>query len=136
MMQYILDTNVISELTKSQRNQNFRNWIGSLAAIDLYLSVISIGEMRKGIEMLRPRDAERATNLETWLTRLLSIYSGRILPFDQDVADRWGKVMALHPSMPVLDTQIAATALHHGMTVATRNVRDFVNSGVPVYNPF
>jgi predicted nucleic acid-binding protein len=86
--------------------------------------------------MLRPRDAGRAANLDAWLTRLLSIYGGRILPFDQDVADRWGKVMALHPSMPVLDTQIAATALHHGMTVATRNVRDFVTSGVPVFDPF
>jgi toxin FitB len=86
--------------------------------------------------MLRPRDAMRASSLETWLTFLLSMYSGRILPFDQDVADRWGKVMTLHPSMPVLDTQIAATALHHGITVATRNVRNFVSSGMLVYDPF
>jgi predicted nucleic acid-binding protein len=102
---------------------------------NVFLSVITLGEIRRGIENLRPKDAKTADGLERWLAGLESHYGDRILPISAAVADRWGRLSPAQP-LPVSDGLIAATALEHTLTVATRNVSDFQRSGAGTFNPF
>lgn len=107
-----------------------------MAAEDIYLSVVTIGEIRRGLENVRARgDREQAGRLEAWLDKVVTDFSDRILEFDLDCAQVWGKLMSPHPQHPI-DKQIAAIALIYDLTVVTRNTDDFVSSGVRSLNPF
>jgi toxin FitB len=136
---YLVDTDVISELRK-KKNANvgviafFKE--ASSSDVALYLAAMTIGELRRGVELVRYRgDAQQAQTLERWLDRLLSDFGDRILAFDADVAQVWGRLRAPHPENP-LDKQIAATALIHDLVLVTRNVKHFAATGVKVFNPF
>jgi predicted nucleic acid-binding protein len=135
-MNFLLDTNVISELRKGARADcNVTAWFQSLNDGDLYLSALVLGEIRKGIELLRRRDVLQATALDGWLNRIIVEFADRILPVDRLVADEWGRIAALR-SIPPIDALLAATAKVHGMILATRNETDFATTGVPLLNPF
>ena len=134
---YILDTNVVSELRKANKaNQNVTQWAQPLVPATLYISVISVLELEIGILLMERRDREQGSILRTWMNRhVLPTFSGRILGIDTTVAQRCA---ALHVPSPRSDRDalIAATALVHGLTVATRNVADFEAMGVGVLNPW
>ncbi len=134
---YLLDTNVISELRKGGRaNPGVTAFFATLAPEDIYLSVVTIGEIRRGLENVRARgDREQAGRLETWLDKVVTDFSDRILDFDLECAQVWGKLMSPHPQHPI-DKQIAAIALIYDLTVVTRNTDDFVSRGVRKLNPF
>jgi predicted nucleic acid-binding protein len=102
---------------------------------DIYLSALTVGEIRKGIEKIRPRDPRAALALESWLGDVVAAHSDRILPVDKGVAERWGHLNAPDP-LPVLDGLLAATAQVHGLTLVTRNLKDVERSGVSCQNPF
>ena len=136
---FLLDTNVISELVKPRPNAGVTKWISSVEEESLYLSVLTFGEIRKGINLL-PANARRAS-LESWLERDLVIrFAGRILPIDREVADRWGQISAeisiKKKVLPVIDGLIAATALERNLTAVTRNSGDIELTKVPVLNPW
>lgn len=136
---YILDTNVVSELRKvrlGKADKGVAAWADSVAATDLYLSVITVQELEIGVLLAERRDPAQGTMLRTWLTNhVLPAFSGRILPIDTTVAQRSAKLHVPNPS-PVRDGLIAATALVHGMTIVTRNIDDFVAAGVLLFNPW
>lgn len=135
-MSYLVDTNVISELRKGARaNARVRSWFEAVSDDEVYLSVLVIGEVRRGVEAVRRRDARHADALEHWLRRLVADHADRLLPLDIDVAEEWGRLAAVR-SVSVIDTLLAATARVHGLTLATRNVRDVAWTGVDCVNPF
>jgi len=134
---FLLDTVVISELRKPlrQRNPNLVNWIEAVSSQDLFVSVVTIGEIERGIERQRQLNPQFATSLAAWLDVVLRTYEGRILPVDIAVARRWGR-LSHQIGNKGLDLAIAATALENGLTVVTRNVSDFERTGVCVLDPF
>lgn len=134
---YLIDTNVISEARKGRRaNPGVQAFLRSADSGDIYLSVQTIGEIRRGLENIRNRgDIAQAQLLEGWLALVLTEYADRILDFDADCAQVWGKLMSPHPQHPI-DKQIAAIALIHDVTVVTRNVDDFKGTGARAHNPF
>lgn len=134
---YLVDTNVISEARKARKaNRGVVDFFRTNRSANLYLSVQSIGEIRRGIENVRGRgDPAQATRLESWLDVVLIDYADRILSFDSDCAQLWGRLMSPDASKPI-DRQIAAIALIHGLEVVTRNVQDFSSTGVNSLNPF
>jgi hypothetical protein len=136
---YLVDTNVISELRKARRDPNVVAWLGSAPDDGLYLSVITIGEIAKGIAKVRragsPQAVADADALQSWLEAVLSDFSPRILPVTVSVATRWGRLCDAHPQLAT-DMLIAATALEHDLTVATRDVDHFRPARVRVVNPF
>lgn len=134
-MGFLLDTNIVSELRKSTPDKHVRTWIDGVSASSLYLSALVIGELRQGVERLRPRDPFQAGILERWLEQVASGFHDRILPVTPDVAEEWGRLNARGP-LPVIDGLLAATAKIHGLTLVTRNVADVANCGVAVLNPF
>lgn len=139
MSGFLLDTNCISEVVRIVPNPRVVDWIESVDEQSLYLSVITIGEIRKGVDSLVL--GRRRRELEAWLQdKLPRRFAGRILPVDYKVAERWGSVAASMKRagtlLPILDALLAATALHHGLAVATRNARDFRNTGVAVFSPW
>ena len=135
-MNFLVDTNVISELRKGERcDRNVAAWYASIEEGDLYLSVLVTGEIRKGIEHARRRDPERAAVFERWLTEVAAAFGDRILPIDRTIADEWGRLSALR-TVPAIDGLLAATARVHGMTLATRNAADVAGLGTEVLNPF
>lgn len=132
---FLVDTDVLSALAKRRRHANVETWIGSQRTSDLFISVISIGEIERGIASQRRRDANFADMLTIWLDQLLAVYGDRVIPFDLASARRWGQLSAALGHHGA-DLQIAATALEHGLTVVTRNVSDFEPTSVPVLDPF
>ena len=136
-MRYLVDTNALSEIRKGARaDANVRRWWSGVAERDVHLSVIVLGEIRRGIELKRGRnDLAQANALEAWLGRLEATFAERILPVDAAVADLWGRLQ-VPDRRPVVDAFLAATALVHGLTVVTRNLRDFTGTGVPVLDPY
>lgn len=134
---FLLDTVVLSELRArpKQRNRNVVRWIGMVAPQEVFLSVVTIGEVERGIERQRQLDPLFAGQLADWLEATLRAYGDRILAVDVAVARRWGR-LSQRLGNKGLDLAIAATALEHGLTVATRNVSDFLPTGVAVLNPF
>ena len=135
-MSYLLDTNIISEVWKGDRcDPNVARWYAAVDDEELYLSVLVLGEVRKGIELVRPRDLAKTTALEQWLQAVQSAFGERIYPVDQAVADEWGRMNAPVP-VSVIDGLLAATAKVHGLTFATRNIADVRNTGAQLVNPF
>jgi len=135
-VKYLIDTNIISEVRKGARcDRDVAAWFESIADADIYLSVLVVGEIRKGIERARPNNPVQASALEQWLTELVRSFTERIMPIDQAVADEWGRMSAKR-SLSTIDALLAATAKVNGMTLATRNISDVVNLGVRVLNPF
>jgi len=133
---FLLDTNVVSELTRKRPSPKVLAWLQSVPSTDLFLSVITLGEIRKGIELKRAKHPTGAQQLEAWLHSLALQYGSRILVFDAEAADHWGRIMAAHPTVPVEDGQLAALALRHGHTLATRNVGHIARTGVAHIDPF
>ena len=137
MSGFLLDTNIISELVKAKPEPKVTAWIENIDESLLYLSVLTLGEIRKGITSLR--DGARRVSLEAWLDRDLVLrFSDRIISIDLDVADRWGRIAgnARKKPLPVIDGLLAATALHYDLTLVTRNIADIAGSGVAVFNPW
>ena len=132
---YLLDTDVISELRRRRRNRNIVAWISNVSAADLFLSVMTIGEIELGIARQRVRNPSFAKDLADWLEVTLRAYEERILPLTVGIARRWGR-LAAQLGNKQLDLAIAATALEHGLTVVTRNISDFEPTGVTVLDPF
>ncbi len=132
---FLLDTDVLSAFRKRDRNPGLLGWMSVQRMSDLYVSVVSVGEMERGITRQQRRNPEFAQVLAAWLDDLLTVYAERILPIDLAVARRWG-ILSGSLGHDNSDLFIAATALEHGLTVVTRNVRHFEPTGVPVLNPF
>ncbi len=133
---YLLDTNVISEIRKKDRcNTQVANWHKNVGTSELFLSVLVMGEIRKGVETLRKSDPLQAQHLERWLERLQIDFGDQILGVDTKVADEWGRMITMR-SVPVIDCYLAASAKVHKMTLVTRNVSDVAGLGADVFNPF
>jgi toxin FitB len=137
---FLLDTNVVSELMRPRPEPKVVSWVDATPEELLHLSVITLGEIRKGIERLDDDDPRRGS-LQSWLESDLRVrFAGRILVFDEGVASRWGQIeaLAVRQGRPLatIDAQLAATALHHGQTLVTRNTSDFRDTGVPLFNPW
>ena len=135
-MSYLLDTNVISEVRKGARcTASVAAWWSKVNEDELWLSALVIGEIRRGIELARKRDPQKATALETWLQDVVTGFDDRILTVDTKVAEEWGRLNALRP-LPVVDALLAATARVKGLTLVTRNGKDLTGVGVSIFNPF
>ena len=132
---FLVDTDVLSALAKRRRHANVEAWLGRQRGSDLFVSVISIGEIERGIALQRGKDPNFAVMLATWLDQTLNIYGDRVLPFDLASARRWGQLSATLGHHGA-DLQIAATAIERGLTVVTRNISDFEPAGVSVLDPF
>jgi predicted nucleic acid-binding protein len=135
-LSYLLDTNVLSELRRKVPDAGVINWFAKRPSTTLFLSVLTLGELRKGVEGVT--DSDRRMALLDWLeTELPAFFTGRILPVDVAVADRWGRmVAAAGRPIPAIDSLIGATAAHHGFSLVTRNVKDYANLGLDVINPW
>lgn len=135
-MSYLIDTNVISELAKQRRNKAVERWFGQIDACELYLSVLSVGEICHGIE--RASDDSKRRELVDWMDSvLLEWFSGRLLPVDEQVMRTWANICANTRTLPVMDSLVAAVARTHDLTLVTRNVRDFEDIvGLTVLNPW
>ena len=135
-MSYLLDTNVLSELRKGPRgNPHVAAWFAPVPDHAIYLSVLVIGEIRRGIERIRSRDPQAAATLERWLTHIVTGHRGRILAVGHAVAEAWGRMTATRP-LSTVDSLLAATAKVHGLTFVTRNTTDIAVTGVAYLNPF
>jgi hypothetical protein len=136
-MTYLLDTNSVSETVRTRPNAHFASWLSEVPDSSLHVSVLTLGEIRKGIE--GQRDHVRREQLNIWLTQSLANWFGpRVLPVGPAEADRWGRLAAaVGKSIPIVDSLIAATALHHNLRIVTRNERDFARfPGLQVVNPW
>lgn len=135
---YLIDTNVISEVRKARADPGVVAFFDAVDAANepIYLSAITIGELRRGVELIRHRgDHDQAAVLENWLAIIVSEFAGRILAFDTEAAQVWGRLRVPNPSN-ALDKQIAAIALVNDVTVVTRNTTDFEGTGLYLINPF
>ncbi len=135
-MSYLIDTNIISEVRKGKRcNPHVAAWYASISDADLFLSTLVLGEIRKGIELARARDPDKAAALERWLRQIEAAFDGRVLGIDNAVSDQWGRMSAIRP-IPVIGGLLAATAVTNGLTLVTRNDREIAGIGAMVLNPF
>lgn len=135
-MSWLIDTNIISEVRKGDRcDSNVSAWYASVLDEELFLSTLVLGEVRKGVELARPKDPGKAAALERWLRQVEAAFEGRLLGVDAAVCDQWGRMSAMRP-VPVVDGLLAATAAVHRLTLVTRNDRDVEGLGATVLNPF
>lgn len=135
-MSYLVDTNVLSELRRKEPNEQVIAWFEEHPATTLYISVLTLGEIRKGIESLE--SGRRKLRQLDWLeTELPAFFAGRILPIDAQVADRWGRMLAAAGRpLPAIDSLLAATILTHGLALVTRNTADFPHPELEVIDPW
>lgn len=135
-MSYLLDSNIVSELRKRERaDAGLREWFAGVDDSELFLSVLTLGEIRRGIDVIHRRDPTQALALNRWFRALATAYDSRILAVDRHVADVWGRMTAAAP-VPSIDSLLAATAQVHSLTLVTRNTKDVKRTGVPCLNPF
>lgn len=134
MTQYLLDTNVVSELRKPKPHGAVVAWLNAQPEDQLFLSAVTIGEVQAGIERVRENDSHKALELEHWLDQIANSYN--VLAMDATCFREWGRLMHRKPDQLLEDAMIAATARIHGLTVATRNERDFAHLQVRIFNPF
>ena len=135
-MTFLLDTNVLSETRKRQPDAGVIEWVTATPSERLYVSVLTLGEIEQGIARIRGRgDHQQAAALERWLREIVVGFADRILPVTLPVASAWGRQQHVQP-LPVVDALIAATARVKGLTVVTRNVKDFQRTGIQVLNPY
>jgi toxin FitB len=135
-LSYLVDTNVISELRKREKaDPAVQAWFASVADEEIFLSVLTVGEIRQGVERIRRRDPAAATALDRWLDRVVEMHRDRLVPVDRLVAEEWGRMNVPDP-LPVIDGLLAATAKVTGLTLATRNVGDVERTGIDLVNPF
>lgn len=135
-MSYLVDTSVISELRKAEHcDRRVAAWFGNIASEDLFLSVLTIGELRRGIDSLARRDRQGAAPLNRWLHKVVEGFGRRIVPIDRAVAEEWGRINVPR-TLPAIDGLLAATANVHGLTLVTRNTRHVAGTGVACINPF
>jgi predicted nucleic acid-binding protein len=134
-MAYLLDTNVVSELRRRQPDPHVLAWFESVPSAQLFLSVLTMGEIRLGIERLKRKDAVRAEGLEWWLGGLRDTYRDHVIDIDAETAQEWGRLNVPDP-LPVIDGLLAASAKVRGWTLATRNTADLARCGVALINPF
>jgi hypothetical protein len=135
-VRWLLDTNVVSEVRKGERaDPGVREWWTRISDDEVFISVLVVGEIRRGIESVRRRDASRALAIEQWLLRLTETFHDRVLPIDARIADRWG-LLGIPDPVPVVDGLMAATALVHDLTLVTRNVRQLERTSVRLLDPF
>ena len=135
-MSFLIDTNVISEVRKGDRCEaSVAAWWQEVNEADLFLSPLVLGEIRKGVELVRRHDPQKAEVLERWLIEVLEGFADRLLPVDGRVADEWGRMNAIRP-VSVIDALLAATAKVNGLTLVTRNEADVTGLGVDILNPF
>jgi predicted nucleic acid-binding protein len=133
---FLVDTNIVSEIRKGPRaDRNVAAWFAAVPDASLYLSVLVLGEIRRGVELKRPQDRTQAAVLESWLATVQREFGGRILAVDSSVADEWGRMSAVRP-VSIIDGLMAATAKVHGFTLVTRNAAHVTGLGVAVLNPF
>ena len=133
-MRYLLDTNVLSEVRRPRGDAGVKRWISSVPTEDLYLSVLTLGEVRRGIGLLSRRDPVQADVYEAWLVTVLRDYADRVLPFDAAAAEEWGRMNVPNP-VSVVDGLMAATAKVRNMTFVTRNTADVARTGARLLNP-
>jgi toxin FitB len=135
-MSYLLDTNVISELVRPKPARVVLDWFENIPSEALHISVLTLGEIRKGVEQMP--DGLRREKLRLWLEHdLVDWFGKRVLPVDMPIADRWGRLLALvGRPVPSIDSLLAATALHHELRLVTRNQKDFDYPGLQVINPW
>lgn len=131
---YLLDTNILSELRRPKPHGAVLAWLEGVADTDLYLSAVTVGEIQAGIEITRRQDAAKAAEIEAWLDAVVE--TRHVLPMDGRVFREWARLMHGKPDTLIEDAMIAATARVHGLTVVTRNMRDFQSFGVPLLDPF
>ena len=134
-MTYLLDTNVVSELRQRDPDSHVLAWYGKVTSAEIFVSVLTIGEIRLGIERLRRKDGARADVLEQWLRGLHATYGDHIIDVDADVAEEWGRLNVPDP-LPVIDGLLAASAKTRGWTLVTRDTADVARSGVLLLNTF
>jgi len=134
-MSYLLDTNVVSELRKRTPDHNVLAWFDDVPSAELFLSVLTLGEIRLGVERLRRKDETQAAALSRWLAGLSEAYTDRIVPIDAAIADAWGRLSVPDP-LSVIDGLLAATASVRNWTLVTRNTADLARSGIRLLNPF
>lgn len=135
-MSYLLDTNVISELRKGERaDPNVTAWFAEIADEEIFLSVLTIGEIRRGIESVRRRDPDSAAALDRWLTLVSAAHGDRVVPIDRAITEEWGRMNVPDP-LPVVDGLLAATARVLDLTLVTRNVADVEGTHVELLDPF
>jgi len=131
---YLLDTNVVSELRRPQPHRGVVAWMASVAPEDLFLSAVTMGELQAGVERARQQDPAKSELIEAWIESLALSFS--ILPVDGPAFRRWARLMHGQPPDLIADAMIAATALTHGLTLVTRNIRDFERLGLSAIDPF
>jgi predicted nucleic acid-binding protein len=132
---YLLDTNVISETRKAKADAGVIAFLSAAETAGLFLSVLTLGELRKGVAAKRRTDPGAADQLGAWVDGIETTFADRVLPIDVATVQRWGELSA-NRSLPVIDTLIAATAISHGLTLVTRNTRDVESTGVPLVDPW
>ena len=132
---FLLDTNVISESRRNRPEPNVTAFLRSLRGKLVFLSVLTLGELRKGVAGKRMSDPGRADRLSEWIDSIEALFAGRLLSVDAAVARVWGELSARR-SLPVIDTLIAATALAHNLSLVTRNTRDVKATGVSLIDPW
>lgn len=135
-MSYLIDTNVVSELRKGDRcDPAVAAWWAKVGEDELWISALVLGEIRRGIELSRRRDPQKAKAIEAWLEEVVAGFGHRVLQVDERVADEWGRMNAIRP-LPVIDALLAATARANGLIFVTRNGSDVQGVGVDILNPF
>jgi predicted nucleic acid-binding protein len=135
MVRFLLDTNVISETRRKAPNPELLAWLAGVDPAALYVSVLSFGEIAKGIALISRKNLEAGLALREWFGEARRLYAERLVPIDADIAEEWGRLSSIR-SLPVVDGLLAATASIHKMTLVTRNLRDMEGTGVLLFNPW